>query len=306
MSKLLTATALALMLIAATMVTANGAGFEQAAPGCIDDPEDRDEPRGEVLRFCAAIDTGRAAFAIDVVQVTDPNSDPNWTGSDNYFNVDVETTGDTEPDFQVQYRNRDGFGVSARVLDLNTFRETCVGSATFEVSRYVARDLTVGSCFGGVTDFRAIATLRYGQTDPFFLEIDETGAVTPATGALPVPLDGGAPAPAPPPPPPPPGAPAEALRLEGPSRYETAIAISKYQFPNGSTDVYLSRQDVFADSISSGSLTGGPILLVPQCGPVPPGVLDEVRRLSPQRVIALGGDLAVCDQVLADVQAATT
>lgn len=51
------------------------------------------------------------------------------------------------------------------------------------------------------------------------------------------------------------------------------------------------------------SLTDGPIRLVPRCGTVPLAVLAEVERLGPQRVIALGGVAAVCDQALAGVLA---
>ncbi|WP_114594416.1 cell wall-binding repeat-containing protein [Euzebya pacifica] len=93
-------------------------------------------------------------------------------------------------------------------------------------------------------------------------------------------------------------------RLEGPSRFDTAIAISRYQFPNGAAVVYLSRADVFADSIAAASLTGGPVLLVPQCGQVPDQVLDEVIRLDPATIVPLGGQAAVCDQVARDVAAA--
>ena len=64
--------------------------------------------------------------------------------------------------------------------------------------------------------------------------------------------------------------------------------------------MYLARKDVFADAVAAGSLTDGPVLLVPTCGAVPAIVVDEVARLSPSRVVALGGTGAVCGQVLAD------
>ncbi|HUG85411.1 MAG TPA: cell wall-binding repeat-containing protein [Euzebya sp.] len=93
-------------------------------------------------------------------------------------------------------------------------------------------------------------------------------------------------------------------RLAGGDRIATSVAISEYQFPDGADVAYLARADVFADAVSGGSLTDGPILLVPTCGPVPQIVLDELVRLGVGEVISLGGTAAVCDQVLEDAAAA--
>lgn len=87
-------------------------------------------------------------------------------------------------------------------------------------------------------------------------------------------------------------------RLAGDSRITTAIEISKAAFPNGATEVYLSKQDVNPDALVGGALTKGPILLVPSCGTLPPEVGAEIRRLNPSRVTALGGPNAVCDDML--------
>ena len=90
-------------------------------------------------------------------------------------------------------------------------------------------------------------------------------------------------------------------RLAGDSRFGTAVAISTAQFPNGATTAYLARAtSPLVDALAGGSLVDGPILLVPNCGAVPQEVLDEVVRLAPQRVVALGGEGAVCAQVLTD------
>jgi hypothetical protein len=90
-------------------------------------------------------------------------------------------------------------------------------------------------------------------------------------------------------------------RLGGDSRFDTSVQISQEAFPEGSLSVYLARADEFADALSGSSLTtDGPILLVPQCGDIPQVVLDEIERLAPQRVVALGGVDAVCEQVLQD------
>lgn len=87
-------------------------------------------------------------------------------------------------------------------------------------------------------------------------------------------------------------------RISGLTRIETAIAIAGVSFPQTSDAVYLARADVFADAVAAGSLTDGPVLLVPSCGRVPSSVLAELERLAPDAVVALGGTAAVCDGLL--------
>lgn len=87
-------------------------------------------------------------------------------------------------------------------------------------------------------------------------------------------------------------------RYSGPGRMDTAVDISRNVFPGGAGEVYLARADMFADAVVGGSLTGGPILLVPREGTVPQAVADEVDRVDPDRVIALGGTAAVSQSVL--------
>ncbi|SOC58086.1 cell wall-binding repeat-containing protein [Ornithinimicrobium cerasi] len=91
-------------------------------------------------------------------------------------------------------------------------------------------------------------------------------------------------------------------RLAGESRYETAVRISQHRFATPSVDraatVYLARGDVSADALAGGALTDGPVLLVRACGAVPGAVSTEIARLAPDRVVALGGIGAVCDEVL--------
>jgi hypothetical protein len=87
-------------------------------------------------------------------------------------------------------------------------------------------------------------------------------------------------------------------RVAGPTRFETAVAISQRAFPNGAATVYLARSDIGVDALAGGVLTDGPILLVPNCGPVPEPVKAEIRRVSPNQVLALGGGAAICDATL--------
>jgi putative cell wall-binding protein len=88
-------------------------------------------------------------------------------------------------------------------------------------------------------------------------------------------------------------------RVAGADRIETAVRISQRAFPSGAEVAYLARSDVFADALAAGTLSDGPVLLVPRCGAVPDAVGTELARLSPAAVLALGGPSAVCDELLA-------
>ncbi len=98
-------------------------------------------------------------------------------------------------------------------------------------------------------------------------------------------------------------------RLAGANRFATAVEISRYLWgvvpgmrqtsqPLPARKVYLARSDVYADALAAGVVTDGPILLVPSCGSPPQAVVDELLRLRPEEIVALGGRSAVCDQML--------
>lgn len=93
-------------------------------------------------------------------------------------------------------------------------------------------------------------------------------------------------------------------RVSGSDRISTAVAISQYEFPNGAEEAYLARADNFADAVAAGALRRGPVLLVPSCGDLPAVVASELARLSPSRVVALGGPAAVCEDILSQGVAA--
>ena len=96
-------------------------------------------------------------------------------------------------------------------------------------------------------------------------------------------------------------------RLDGPTRYATAAAVSRHGWPDGAATLYLASAVAFPDALSGGPLAArhdAPLLLVPPCGPVPDVVLDEAARLGPLDVVAVGGAAAICDSVLQDVAGA--
>lgn len=93
----------------------------------------------------------------------------------------------------------------------------------------------------------------------------------------------------------------ELRRLAGADRFATAVAIAQEAYPSGAPVVYLGRGvEPLVDALAGAALSDGPILLVPGCGAVPAVVLEEIQRLDPGRVVALGGPAAVCEEHLAE------
>lgn len=92
--------------------------------------------------------------------------------------------------------------------------------------------------------------------------------------------------------------PGVAVRVSGPSRIETAVAVSRESFATASV-VVLARADAYADALAGAPLAGsvgGPLLLTA------PDVLsavveDEIRRLGTRRVVVLGDETAVAPAV---------
>ncbi|HEX9550698.1 MAG TPA: M14 family zinc carboxypeptidase [Candidatus Limnocylindrales bacterium] len=89
-------------------------------------------------------------------------------------------------------------------------------------------------------------------------------------------------------------------RLGGADRYATAVAISQRLFPDGDAPVvYLVSGETFADALSAGpaaARAGGVVLLTAKLT-LPPVVEAELVRLSPERVVFLGGTSAVSSAV---------
>lgn len=96
-------------------------------------------------------------------------------------------------------------------------------------------------------------------------------------------------------------------RLAGADRFATSAAVSAATFSDAST-VFLANGLAFPDALSGTPLATdvpAPILLVEQDG-VPQEICAEVRRLGPDRVVALGGTDAVSDAVLQHVSSVCT
>ncbi len=93
-------------------------------------------------------------------------------------------------------------------------------------------------------------------------------------------------------------------RREGPSRYATAVAVSRGSHPGTSATVVVASGEAFPDALAAGPLAaavGSPLLLAPRDGALEAGVLAELRRLSPEKVVLAGGRSAVSDAVAAQL-----
>src|SRR5690606_38463409 len=93
----------------------------------------------------------------------------------------------------------------------------------------------------------------------------------------------------------------------GQSRYDTAIAVSQEAFP-GDPDVdvvYVAGGANFPDALAAAPAAvknGGPLLLTPTAT-LPSAVADEIDRLSPARIVVVGGTGIVSASVFSQLEA---
>jgi putative cell wall-binding protein len=96
-------------------------------------------------------------------------------------------------------------------------------------------------------------------------------------------------------------APGGAVRISGADRYATAAAISARFVNPGTSLVFVATGHGFPDALAGGpaaGLHGAPMLLVGRDG-VPQATAAELARLSPARIIVLGGSGVVSDATVA-------
>ncbi len=88
------------------------------------------------------------------------------------------------------------------------------------------------------------------------------------------------------------------VRVAGSERYETNIMTSKYSFDKADT-VILASGDKFPDALSGGPFAfalDAPLLLS-KVNELPKNILDELKRLSPKKIIILGGEDSISSKV---------
>lgn len=90
--------------------------------------------------------------------------------------------------------------------------------------------------------------------------------------------------------------------LSGASNVAAAVAWSKAAFTGTATEALLGRDDLFADSLASGSLQGGRPLLLTDSQTLSPETNTELSRLRPSVVNIMGGPSAVSTAVEEDLK----
>jgi putative cell wall-binding protein len=84
-------------------------------------------------------------------------------------------------------------------------------------------------------------------------------------------------------------------RIEGPSRFEVAVAVANKAFPTTAPVVYVATGTNYPDALSAGPAAvkqGGPLLLVRPDG-VPDVVAAKITALAPARIVIVGGPASV-------------
>jgi hypothetical protein len=100
-------------------------------------------------------------------------------------------------------------------------------------------------------------------------------------------------------------APGPLLRLSGPSRVDTALAVSR-QVHDGADTIVLASVDGYADALAGAPLAGAlqaPLLLTPG-DRLHPAVAAEAARLGATTAYLLGGEAALSTRISDDLQAA--
>jgi hypothetical protein len=91
-------------------------------------------------------------------------------------------------------------------------------------------------------------------------------------------------------------------RLQGPNRYETAAAVSRYTFPNGAPIVVVASGTNFPDALVAAPFgVRGPILLTER-DRLPIATANEIKRLGAKEIIIVGGTAAVSQAVENDLK----
>ncbi|WP_405219852.1 cell wall-binding repeat-containing protein [Agrococcus sp. Ld7] len=94
-------------------------------------------------------------------------------------------------------------------------------------------------------------------------------------------------------------------RLAGGNRFETSVEVSQQGYPDGADVVYVASGLKFPDGLAAAPAAASddaPLLLT-RPDAVPSAVLEEIERLSPDRIVIVGGEPSVSAAVAAELEA---
>lgn len=136
------------------------------------------EPRADIVRAAAAYRSDVIAFAMQVQQPVDPRTDEKWAGDATFAQWAVDTNGDAQADFEIQYYVIDG-QLGGAVSKPNSTDVLCGVEATYTAQGYSA--MVDPACLGNPASvaFRAV---MYYDTNPKDENADVASDVTPNGG----------------------------------------------------------------------------------------------------------------------------
>lgn len=250
-----------------------------------------DLPAADIVAACIELTPDALEISVRVVAATDP-ADPAWDDFSSAIGAAVDVDGVEGEEFDVNLARFDGGEATVRVYAHAQSEVLCDVDSAFDGTRY--RMVIPTGCIGNPGQVSVAPFLYYGSSvgsqdqSGFYDEIPPfpsfVGPVSTAAN------------------------PATAVqRLAGPSRVDTAVAISQDDFPAGSAQsVVLARAENFPDALVAAPLataTGGPLLLTSATS-VAQAVSTEIQRVLPAggTVFLSGGTAALNADVESQIQ----
>jgi len=136
------------------------------------------EPRADIARATAVYRAGLLGFVMQVQQPVDPRTDERWAGDATFALWSIDTTGDGQPDFELQYYVLDGAlgGVVSRPASTDV---VCDVEGAYGPEGYSA--ILDPACLGNPASFSYRVTMYY-DTNPKDSNADVASDVTPNGG----------------------------------------------------------------------------------------------------------------------------
>lgn len=250
-----------------------------------------DVPAADIVASCIELTPDTIEISVRVVAATDP-TDPAWDDFSSAIGAAIDVDGVEGEEFDVNFARFDGGEATVRVYPHAQSEVLCEVDGSFDGTRY--RLIVPSSCIGSPSQVSVAPFLYYGSsvaTQDQSGYYDEIAPFPSFTGPVSTAAD-----------------PATAVqRLAAPSRVDTAVAISRDDFADGSAQsVVLARAENFPDALVAAPLataTGGPLLLTSSSA-VAQAVSAEIQRVLPAggTVYLSGGTAALDANVEAQIE----